>query len=722
MNKTITELPPKHVTMNKTLVELEAEYALASKKLLELKVEHDTTIKQLYELKTTNNLAQKRLLELELQRDLAELQLLEWKKEAERQSHIAACHWEELQRISGSERNATARSTELAAEMNRLSRAYYSGSFVRRLVFHKNGRPRGWFRKLVWNKQENKARRLAKLILFKKGGSIRHDFARWYNKKVEKVNSSAEQIDYKDFLRERISSGDLQRAKTLQIITTKHTEYIGEEIRAALVGTRLQVSLSTEMPTIFDRDLYIVVAPQMFTSLPPAQRLIVMQMEQVRVSPWLTDEYRKILHQSLAVWDYSIDNIEALIEDGFPSNQLYYVPIRPRSRTRNTAIDRDIDVLFYGSIASERRGRYINALSEQYHLKVVSDAFGQTLRDMLDRTKLVVNFHHYENAILETTRISEALSHGAHVISEDAVDQGEHEYFKNLVSFVPRGDIDAFVERVSMALTLWDGPTNLPSDNDFTGMQYHVLRALNGIEVLSFDEFSVACDGMQLLSNRLILCLPEHRERYNYAQFNRLPNAVPFHGLRNIDGWRGCANSYRFIARLALSNKHNQCLIYEDDAQFGIGSTERLERIERYLDGEGDNWDIFSGLLSDLSSDSNITNITSVGSEEFIHLDSVIGMVFGIYNRRGLEMLANFEFNGSDTSKHTIDRYLEQLKPSTITVWPPLVGHHEQLRSTLWPVSNESVAPTIDRSVSRLHAKRSDYIAKAQHAQNEKPN
>ena len=601
---------------------------------------------------------------------------------------------------------------DLEDEVDNLRRAYYSSTILRRLAFHRRGKPRGWLRKLLLADKQGTPRPLTRRILLKKNGRVRPIFAPWYapyQAALQAPEVGGPRVDYTDFLRQRITTGDLALAQTLHIVTTPHTEFIAEAMIAALAKTRLTVTRGTEMPASFDHDLYIVVAPQMFATLPPPGKLIVAQMEQVRASRWVDDAYMARMHASLAVLDYSRDNIEALTERGLPFKQLYYVPIRPLRRADPQKTARDIDVLFYGAIASERRGRYITALREKLNLRVESDTFGPALRDILDRTKIVANIHFYENALLETTRLGEALSHGAHVVSEDAADQADHVgAYDGMVDFVARNDVDAFVARVAAALAEWQGPVVPPSDEGFSGMPFHLLRALHGIGVLPLSELQDACADMALPSDRLILALPEQVQRYNFARDNALPGAVPFHGLRQLDGWRGCACSYKFLATRALANGRQHLTIYEEDATFEPDAAQRLSTIEAHLDARGD-WDIFSGLLSDLHPEARITAIRSEDGEEFVELDSVMGMVFGIYSRRGMELLAGFEFEGTDTARHTIDRYLETRRPRTLTVWPPLAGHDEALDSTLWPVNNSQAAPMISDSIQRLGEKRAAF-------------
>ena len=96
---------------------------------------------------------------------------------------------------------------------------------------------------------------------------------------------------------------------------------------------------------------------------------------------------------------------------------------------------------------------------------------------------------------------------------------------------------------------------------------------------------------------------------------------------------------------------------------------------------------------------------------EVVRTDTVIGRVFGIYGPRALQMLAAYRLEGDDVLKHTIDRYLEALRPNCCTVFPPLVRHDDAFSSTLWKredrrfVTNEFMNPMIQRSQRRLVSK-----------------
>lgn len=150
-------------------------------------------------------------------------------------------------------------------------------------------------------------------------------------------------------------------------------------------------------------------------------RYIPYQLEQLDAhAGWYTDNARRILEHADAVWDFSEINIGFLRERSIAAKHLPTgwhrdLEIIPR------AAERDIDVLFYGSI-NERRKQLLEALSEHAKVKVLLGVFGRERDEWIARSKIVLNMHYYPTRILETVRVSYLLNNRAFVICEDSAD------------------------------------------------------------------------------------------------------------------------------------------------------------------------------------------------------------------------------------------------------------------------------------------------------------
>ena len=82
--------------------------------------------------------------------------------------------------------------------------------------------------------------------------------------------------------------------------------------------------------------------------------------------------------------------------------------------------DKDIDVLFIGTINTRRRN-IIDNLNMRLNTSIVEVAniFGDELVELLQRTQIVINLHYYHNCILEVFRIFDILQNSrCNIISE----------------------------------------------------------------------------------------------------------------------------------------------------------------------------------------------------------------------------------------------------------------------------------------------------------------
>lgn len=573
---------------------------------------------------------------------------------------------------------------------------------LQQLSFEIDGQPKLWLKLVLLRDQiTGEPRKIASRIIFKKNGCVRPIFADWYQRYLQQENG-AKFAPYLSFIRGKVAGGSLGRTQTLHIVATLHTEIVAISLAECLSGTRINVTWSTAMPEEFSHDLYLVVAPQMFDRMPPQDRTIVMQMEQVRASNWVTPKYLELISKSLAILDYSIDNIRSLIDRGLPSRQVFFLPLIPYRSVDGAAADKDIDVLFYGALSSRRRKEYLNALSGRFNVRVESNLFGEDLRRIISRSKVVVNIHHYEGAILETTRILESVMYGARVVSETSKDQVYHGSLQKMVTFVPCGDIPAFLRAVEKELRATSQDKYTIKENSLNGTKYHLLRALNAIGVLSYDELIDQLGEVKLPSGRLVLALPEQCDRYDFAFSGIVPGAVMFHGLRHVDGWKGCALSYKLLATLALREGRRQVMVYEDDALLPENLVNRLDVVEEYLELNSDRWDVFSGLITDVPATVDVSEVESYKGESFVHTNTFVGMVFCIYGSEVLDLMSRFQFNGEDISKDTVDRFLEAQRVRCVTTIDPLVGHAEEFASSIWNNKNIHSASMISRSSERL--------------------
>ena len=491
----------------------------------------------------------------------------------------------------------------------------------------------------------------------------------------------------------------------------------------ALHKAGITVDVMTEPPAEgFGLDGYFVVCPQMFKHLPPGEKRIVFQMEQ-SVSPrWFTPEYLHTLENSLAVLDYAQANLQFLEKRGIAYPHTFLVPVggfagyRDYLRHNNLqpqGVDAPCDVLFYGDANAPRRQQLLEAVGERFQLRIVGNLFGPELHRAIASARVVVNLHYYEGALLETTRIYECLSLGVPVVSETSADQAEHAALDGAVRFVPVGDLPALLQALDEVLNAspqqsaaaqFDREAVVEaSQARFEFMLYRMLLARRWLD---YTQFQALTSTTPLPGPRLALSLPETTARRAMFVSHQMPGVQVFDGVRYSPGWIGAALSYKYLAQQALAAQLPQLEVMEDDVLFLPDYVEHKAVVDAYLAQRSGQWDVFVGLIAIMHPDTRVLGVERQGGLVFITIDRMISMVHNIYAPTVLRLLAQWDERHADPETNTIDRYLQtQSQLRVVTTLPFLVGHHEELHSSLWGIQNSQYAEIIAKAQSELEAK-----------------
>lgn len=492
------------------------------------------------------------------------------------------------------------------------------------------------------------------------------------------------------------------------IMTTKHCQFVAELIADKLDKIGIASEIIFEKPKAgFSNKLHIVICPQMFSSLPPVY--IAYQMEQSVSSRWFNARYFRLLNNSLAVLDYSIKNIIFLEENGFQYKKLFYLPVFSNRITRMVQAY-EYDVIFYGDVQIPRRKETLQRLAAKFKLKIINNLFGNDLYDEIAKARIVLNLHYYEDALLESTRIFEALSLGKFVISETSSDMEEYKHLVDIVEFVPEGDYSALETKILE----WTGCSDEDFERELSVRQkkltenfdifgFYFYRMLLNFDFISFEQFYAVIGQKVNLPGQLIcLSLKETIKRQRYFEDSDKLGCFIFPGLRHYVGWVGCGLSYKFLLMRAKSQGFSQVLICEDDVVFGEDFLERFSRLKDYL-SSCDKWDIFCGLIADLHEETKILKMFTENGERFVHIDNMVSMVFNIYNATALDCIAGWDYSNRNSEDNTIDRYIQRnVKVDVVTLYPFLVGHKEDQISTLWNFKNSTYTNMIENSQKKL--------------------
>ncbi|HBU5899516.1 TPA: hypothetical protein L9K44_000605 [Klebsiella quasipneumoniae subsp. quasipneumoniae] len=515
---------------------------------------------------------------------------------------------------------------------------------------------------------------------------------------------------------------------TVRILATQHTLFVAHLIEKNLLDCGIKGHVSTAYSVEQDMgQMHIVVCPQMFKQLP--RNYIAFQMEQSVNSRWFTDEYFSRLNNAVAIFDYSLKNIEYLLDKGIPYQKLFYMPISsfpdyPAHLADNGYVlddqkgDIHADVLFYGDPNCERRKAYLQELKKHFNVTVASEVFGDKLTRMVKNAKVVVNIHYYENALLETTRLYETISLGTPVVSESSSDIVEHEDLQDVIDFCPIGDIPAMVEKIQILLS--DNEyynerkekikhfTNVDNKNN-----YYLRRYLLSIDKLNFSQYKSIFSFEQFQTGdvpRLCLSLSETPVRRKAFFATPSHGFQFFEGIRYRIGWIGCGMSYKYMLSGMLASKAEMGIICEDDVIFPVDYDNKLNKIINHLQSTEAKWHIFAGIIAHLHEDTKVLDVKVIDGIEYIYIDKMTSMVMNIYSRRGMDLISQWDEKNIDAETNTIDRYVESAQDLVVvTTLPFLVGYAEEQQSTLWGFENSQYTSLIKASEKLLAEKVAEF-------------
>lgn len=492
------------------------------------------------------------------------------------------------------------------------------------------------------------------------------------------------------------------------IVATPHVLFIAHCLAEGLRRHGWSVEIVSDMPEHFPHDYYIVLCAQMFERLPPSERRIIYQLEQSASSRWFSDEYISEMENSFAVLDYSLQNIAFLDDKGIAYPHVYYLPIGASSSYGLLPVSKkDVDVLFYGDYKGcPRRQRLLEWAETRFKVTRVDTLFGEEMKALISKSKLVLNLHYYEGAQLEMPRIQESLSLGVPVVSEATADQGDYEDLKGAVTFFEAGNAQAMLSAIASILAEPSACANDVRNSVDCWERRHAFmldRFLIGAGILPSDALDVMVPEPVTDGAVYALSLPETiKRRRVFDVETKRPGMQVFNGIRRRPGWIGCGMSYKYLCQSALKAGVKQFAIIEDDALLSVDHVEKMNVVLEYLESRSGQWDVFSGVIAHLHEDTKVLDVTSFGGIDFVTINRMTSTVFNIYSENAIQKIANWDQNNEDSERNTIDRYLEHSGLRIVVTDPYIVGHREELHSTLWGFQNTQYRDMIAESEGRL--------------------
>ncbi|MBY0558650.1 tetratricopeptide repeat protein [Hyphomicrobium sp.] len=144
----------------------------------------------------------------------------------------------------------------------------------------------------------------------------------------------------------------------------------------------------------------------------------------------------------LAVWDYSVRNIEALRRlTGSRYARHFSIGYTPEMTRNLPRTEQSTDVLFYGSLNPRRQAVLAGLVAAGLNVKHLFSVYGEARDRAIAEAKVVLNVHFYEDSIHEIVRTSYLLANRKAVVSECGPRTEIDEDIRSAMLAVPYDDI-----------------------------------------------------------------------------------------------------------------------------------------------------------------------------------------------------------------------------------------------------------------------------------------
>jgi hypothetical protein len=168
-------------------------------------------------------------------------------------------------------------------------------------------------------------------------------------------------------------------------------------------------------------EYFIILSHNLSTIVPSDGKYIIYQLEHKRKKISGINNSSSNIQNSIFSMNHSLENINNFEEQNKNKLNYFPMPIINSLQEINLSLKSnnkyDYDLLFFGSL-NPRRCRIINKLKTKYNIFSTDSKYGEELYKLIRRSKIIINLHSYQEAILETARINEVLPFNKLIISE----------------------------------------------------------------------------------------------------------------------------------------------------------------------------------------------------------------------------------------------------------------------------------------------------------------
>ena len=139
------------------------------------------------------------------------------------------------------------------------------------------------------------------------------------------------------------------------------------------------------------------------------------QLDGINIA-WLTPILQ--FAKNFSVWDYSLKNILKLNDLGFYKVKFLELGYQSELQRIPKKSPQNIDVLFYGSMNPRREKVIAELRAHDLNVHVAFAIYGPQRDELISRSKVVLNHHHYDSEIYEVVRTSYLINNAKLVVGE----------------------------------------------------------------------------------------------------------------------------------------------------------------------------------------------------------------------------------------------------------------------------------------------------------------
>ncbi|MFQ5651709.1 MAG: hypothetical protein ACE5IY_17365 [bacterium] len=170
--------------------------------------------------------------------------------------------------------------------------------------------------------------------------------------------------------------------------------------------------------------------------LPEGYDCIIYQLEELYEScETPLERMLNTLRSNCKIWDFNQQNVAFLRQNGIHAT---YKPLgfHPKMARIQHHRQKDVDILFYGS-KNERRMKILNALDQEFNVKILFGVYGQERDEWIARSKIVLSIYYYETKYFDDVRMSYLLTNRVFTIVEDT----PHKRYQDFLIYAPYDSI-----------------------------------------------------------------------------------------------------------------------------------------------------------------------------------------------------------------------------------------------------------------------------------------